>query len=140
MAVAATAGEEDVAHIPVQCDGVRMIRTPSSMCRGDDSSPSGGRGAAVGVRGAMRAGKASVRRRTARRQDVSILQLESGRPPKRRRQCYVDNDDRMWSAKLHYGTQLGRIFCYLFPHPQAWNELRVATDSYLGHCSYLLGC
>ena len=69
-----------------------------------------------------------------------ILQLESGRPPKRRRQCYADNDDRMWSAKLHYGTQLGRIFCYLFPHPQAWNEHRVATDSYLGHCSYLLGC
>ena len=69
-----------------------------------------------------------------------ILQLESGRPPKRRRQCYVDNDDRLWSAKLHYGTQLARIFSYLFPHPQAWNELRVATDSYLGRCSYLLRC
>jgi len=68
-----------------------------------------------------------------------LIQLQAGRPPKSRRQCYIDNDARMWSAKQNYGTRLAQIFSYLFPHPRAWNELRVATEGYLDHCSHMLG-
>ena len=68
-----------------------------------------------------------------------LIQLQAGRPPKSRRQCYIDNDARLWSAKQNYGTRLAQIFCYLFPHPQGWIEFRVATEGYLDHCGHMLG-
>ena len=68
-----------------------------------------------------------------------LIQLQAGRPPKPRRQCYIDNDARLWSAKQNYGTRLAQIFTYLFPHPRAWEEFRVATAGYLDHCSHMLG-
>jgi len=42
-----------------------------------------------------------------------MIQLQTGRTPKLRRQCYVNNDARLWSAKQQYRTRIASIFTYL---------------------------
>jgi len=68
------------------------------------------------------------------------IQLASGRPAKRRRAEYVENDGRLWDAKVDFGRRIASIFTYLFPHPRAWDELRVVSEQYLARCSHIFGC
>jgi len=69
-----------------------------------------------------------------------VIQLSAGRPAKRRQAEYVANDANLWSARVDYGKRLESIFNYLYPHPRAWDELRITSENYLRHCSYMLGC
>ena len=68
-----------------------------------------------------------------------LQKLQVDRAPKPRRQCYIDNDARLWSAKQQYGIRIASIFTYLFPHLRAWDEFRSATEGYLNHCGHMLG-
>jgi len=68
------------------------------------------------------------------------IQLAAGRSPKPRKAAYVNVDSQMWSAKLQYSVEIGKVFCGTFPHPSTWYQFYDSSVRYLNHVSHLLGC
>jgi len=66
------------------------------------------------------------------------MQLLAGRPAKDRRPAYVKVDNDMAAAKLRYGTEIGHVFCFLFPQPSYLERFHAVTYQYLDHMSYLV--
>jgi len=72
------------------------------------------------------------------------VQLAAGRTPKRKLNTYIVNDNEIWTAKVRYGQEIGRIFAYAPADVHGVQQSRVyfrtATENFLRRCSHLLGC
>jgi len=67
-----------------------------------------------------------------------VLQLLAGRPAKERRAAYVKVDNDIAAAKLRYSTNIGHVFCYVFPHHSYSESFHAMSVQYLDHMSYLV--
>ena len=73
------------------------------------------------------------------------IQLAAGRTPKARALTFVQLNNRHWSAKVNYGMEIRKIFFafstwHLMGFSAAMTQFRAATECYLRHEAYLLGC
>jgi len=50
------------------------------------------------------------------------IQLAVGRPAKKHRAPYVKIEKDIAQAKLNYGLQMGKVFCYIFPDVTAMDS------------------
>ena len=67
-----------------------------------------------------------------------VLQLLAGCPAKERRAVYVKVDNDIAAAKLRYSTNIGHVFCYIFPPSFVQLKLSSYVCPVLG--SYELSC